>query len=242
MAELVAHPAAVETITARTRLQDAAVGSLRRGGSGRGGKRTTVLGALERVRVWSLAVAQLTLLPLGQSAPLLFLTLAELASSRFKTSAIGPAALIGANALTWFGSLLVATWALPGGESRQLRSNAVAQIGMFAVLGPGFFASSLSFTSPGTVRVWEASVALCLLLLLLFTAWTSERSANRAAVRADGFARLREEDESAITLHKMASGTLRAHPVSVHAVADLAHAPSHLRLHVSCLMIFVLRH
>lgn len=73
------------------------------------------------VRIWSDAVANLTLMALGSSAPEILLSIIEVIGNGFESGELGPSTIVGSAAFNLFVISAVCVISIPAGETRRIR-------------------------------------------------------------------------------------------------------------------------
>lgn len=73
------------------------------------------------VRIWSDAVANLTLMALGSSAPEILLSVIEVIGNDFEAKDLGPGTIVGSAAFNLFVISAVCVMSIPNGEERRIR-------------------------------------------------------------------------------------------------------------------------
>ncbi|XP_037777233.1 sodium/calcium exchanger 2-like isoform X4 [Penaeus monodon] len=129
------------------------------------------------VRIWSDAVANLTLMALGSSAPEILLSVIEVIGNDFEAKDLGPGTIVGSAAFNLFVISAVCVMAIPAGEERRIRDLKVFLVtAVFSVVAYLWLLIILMVTSPEEVEVWEAVVTFLLFPLLVLLAWLAERN------------------------------------------------------------------
>lgn len=73
------------------------------------------------VRIWSDAVANLTLMALGSSAPEILLSIIEIIGRNFRAGELGPGTIVGSAAFNLFVISAVCVMFIPKGEIRRIK-------------------------------------------------------------------------------------------------------------------------
>ncbi|XP_069978561.1 sodium/calcium exchanger Calx isoform X8 [Penaeus vannamei] len=129
------------------------------------------------VRIWSDAVANLTLMALGSSAPEILLSVIEVIGNDFEAKDLGPGTIVGSAAFNLFVISAVCVMSIPNGEERRIRDLKVFLVtAVFSVVAYLWLLIILMVTSPEEVEVWEAVVTFLLFPLLVLLAWLAERN------------------------------------------------------------------
>lgn len=129
------------------------------------------------VRIWSDAVANLTLMALGSSAPEILLSIIEIIGNDFEAGDLGPGTIVGSAAFNLFVISAVCVMFIPAGETRRIKDIKVfAVTAVFSVVAYLWLLIIVVATSPGEVEVWEAVVTLILFPLLVLIAWIAEKN------------------------------------------------------------------
>nr|XP_045601210.1 sodium/calcium exchanger 2-like isoform X3 [Procambarus clarkii] len=129
------------------------------------------------VRIWSDAVANLTLMALGSSAPEILLSIIEVIGKNFNSGELGPGTIVGSAAFNLFVIIAVCIMAIPSGEIRRIRDIKVfAVTAVFSVVAYLWLLLILVAVSENEVEVWEAVVTLLLFPSLVVLAWLAEKN------------------------------------------------------------------
>ncbi|XP_042863418.1 sodium/calcium exchanger 2-like isoform X4 [Penaeus japonicus] len=129
------------------------------------------------VRIWSDAVANLTLMALGSSAPEILLSVIEVIGNNFEAKDLGPGTIVGSAAFNLFVITAVCVMSIPAGEERRIRDLKVFLVtAVFSVVAYLWLLIILMVTSPQEVEIWEAVVTFLLFPLLVLLAWLAERN------------------------------------------------------------------
>ncbi|XP_068208798.1 sodium/calcium exchanger Calx-like isoform X3 [Palaemon carinicauda] len=129
------------------------------------------------VRIWSDAVANLTLMALGSSAPEILLAIIEVIANRFEAGALGPGTIVGSAAFNLFVISAVCVVSIPNGESRRIKDIKVfAVTAVFSIVAYLWLVIILKAITPDEVTVWEAAVTLLMFPLLVLLAWLAEKN------------------------------------------------------------------
>lgn len=129
------------------------------------------------VRIWSDAVANLTLMALGSSAPEILLSCFEVAGKGFEAGDLGPSTIVGSAAFNLFVISAVCVMVIPNGDIRRIKDIKVFAItSVFSVVAYLWLLIILRAISPSVVEIWEAAVTLGLFPLLVLLAWIAERN------------------------------------------------------------------
>ena len=81
------------------------------------------------VRIWSDAVANLTLMALGSSAPEILLSIIEIIGNDFRAGDLGPGTIVGSAAFNLFVISAVCVMFIPAGETRRIKDIKVSPEG-----------------------------------------------------------------------------------------------------------------
>jgi len=128
------------------------------------------------VRVWSDAVANLTLMALGSSAPEILLSCIEVVGNNFNSGKLGPGTIVGSAAFNLFVISAVCVMSIPKGEDRTIKDVKVFGVtASFSLMAYIWLLIILVFSSADEVHVWEAAVTLAMFPLLVFVAWMAEK-------------------------------------------------------------------
>lgn len=129
------------------------------------------------VRIWSDAVANLTLMALGSSAPEILLSIIEIIGNNFKAGDLGPGTIVGSAAFNLFIISAVCVMFIPKGETRRINDIKVfAVTTVFSVVAYLWLLIIVVAVSPGRVEVWEAVVTLVMFPSLVLIAWLAEKN------------------------------------------------------------------
>ncbi|XP_064104838.1 sodium/calcium exchanger Calx-like isoform X4 [Macrobrachium nipponense] len=129
------------------------------------------------VRIWSDAVANLTLMALGSSAPEILLAIIEVIANKFEAGALGPGTIVGSAAFNLFVISAVCVLSIPNGESRRIKDIKVfAVTAVFSIVAYVWLLIILKAVSPNEVEVWEAAVTFLMFPLLVLLAWLAEKN------------------------------------------------------------------
>jgi len=131
---------------------------------------------LRTEKVWNEAVANLTLLALGSSAPEILLSCIEVTGNGFFSGALGPGTIVGSAAFNLFIIIAVCMYSIPDGEVRAIDRTAVYHVTViFAMLAYCWLLFIVSVSSPDLIDLWEASVTLLLFFILLGLAYIADK-------------------------------------------------------------------
>ncbi|XP_066988082.1 sodium/calcium exchanger Calx-like isoform X7 [Macrobrachium rosenbergii] len=129
------------------------------------------------VRIWSDAVANLTLMALGSSAPEILLAIIEVIANKFEAGALGPGTIVGSAAFNLFVISAVCVLSIPKGESRRIKDIKVfAVTAVFSIVAYVWLLIILKAVTPNEVEVWEAAVTFLMFPLLVLLAWMAEKN------------------------------------------------------------------
>lgn len=129
------------------------------------------------VRIWSDAVANLTLMALGSSAPEILLSIIEIIGNNFKAGDLGPGTIVGSAAFNLFIISAVCVMFIPKGETRRIKDIKVfAVTAVFSVVAYLWLLIIVVASSPGRVEIWEAVVTLIMFPSLVLLAWLAEKN------------------------------------------------------------------
>lgn len=129
------------------------------------------------VRIWSDAVANLTLMALGSSAPEILLSIIEIIGLNFDSGELGPGTIVGSAAFNLFVISAVCVMFIPKGEIRRIKDIKVfAVTAVFSVVAYLWLLIIVVVVSPGEVEIWEAVVTLVLFPALVLLAWLAEKN------------------------------------------------------------------
>uniref|UniRef100_A0A0N7ZBH2 Calx-beta domain-containing protein n=1 Tax=Scylla olivacea TaxID=85551 RepID=A0A0N7ZBH2_SCYOL len=129
------------------------------------------------VRIWSDAVANLTLMALGSSAPEILLSIIEIIGNDFRAGDLGPGTIVGSAAFNLFVISAVCVMFIPKGEIRRIKDIKVfAVTTVFSVVAYLWLLIIVVAVSPGRVEVWEAVVTLVMFPSLVLIAWLAEKN------------------------------------------------------------------
>ncbi|XP_045122490.1 sodium/calcium exchanger 2-like isoform X3 [Portunus trituberculatus] len=129
------------------------------------------------VRIWSDAVANLTLMALGSSAPEILLSIIEIIGNDFRAGDLGPGTIVGSAAFNLFIISAVCVMFIPKGEIRRIKDIKVfAVTTVFSVVAYLWLLIIVVAVSPGVVEVWEAVVTLVMFPSLVLIAWLAEKN------------------------------------------------------------------
>jgi len=129
------------------------------------------------VRIWSDAVANLTLMALGSSAPEILLSCIEVVGNNFNAGKLGPGTIVGSAAFNLFVISAVCVMAIPNGEERTIKDVKVFGVtASFSLIAYIWLLVILVFSSANEVSVWEAVITLALFPLLVLVAWLAEKN------------------------------------------------------------------
>lgn len=129
------------------------------------------------VRIWSDAVANLTLMALGSSAPEILLSCIEVIGNNFESGELGPGTIVGSAAFNLFVISAVCVMSIPSGEIKRIKDIKVFAItSVFSLVAYLWLLIMLVAVSPDMVEVWEAVVTLVLFPLLVLLAWLAEKN------------------------------------------------------------------
>ncbi|XP_042238994.1 sodium/calcium exchanger 2-like isoform X3 [Homarus americanus] len=129
------------------------------------------------VRIWSDAVANLTLMALGSSAPEILLSIIEIMGNGFNSGELGPSTIVGSAAFNLFVITAVCVMAIPNTETRRIKDIKVfAVTAVFAVVAYLWLLIILVANSKDEVEIWEAVVTLLLFPMLVILAWLAEKN------------------------------------------------------------------
>ena len=154
----------IETITSQTRKT----------------KVYSVLGFETEVReekIWNDAVANLTLMALGSSAPEILLSIIEIVGSGFHAGELGPGTIVGSAAFNLMIITAVCVTGLKDGESKRIQEIQVfAVTSFFSVWAYIWLFLILVVISPDVVELWEAVVTFAFFPLLAFVAYCADKN------------------------------------------------------------------
>ncbi|KAG0730061.1 Sodium/calcium exchanger 2 [Chionoecetes opilio] len=129
------------------------------------------------VRIWSDAVANLTLMALGSSAPEILLSIIEIVGNDFEAGDLGPGTIVGSAAFNLFVISAVCVMFIPKGEIRRIKDIKVfAVTAVFSVVAYLWLLLIVVAISPGVVEIWEAVVTLAMFPSLVLIAWLAEKN------------------------------------------------------------------
>lgn len=129
------------------------------------------------VRIWSDAVANLTLMALGSSAPEILLAIIEVMNNKFEAGKLGPGTIVGSAAFNLFIISAICVISIPKGETRRIKDIKVFSVtAVFSVVAYLWLLIILVAISPDVVEVWEAAVTLAMFPLLVLVAWLAEKN------------------------------------------------------------------
>lgn len=129
------------------------------------------------VRIWSDAVANLTLMALGSSAPEILLACIEVVGNKFEAGALGPGTIVGSAAFNLFVISAVCVMCIPNGEKRRVNDIKVFAItSVFSLIAYIWLLVILVASTPNVVDIWEAVVTLAFFPILVFLAWIAEKN------------------------------------------------------------------
>ncbi|XP_069953412.1 sodium/calcium exchanger Calx isoform X5 [Cherax quadricarinatus] len=129
------------------------------------------------VRIWSDAVANLTLMALGSSAPEILLSIIEVIGNNFESGELGPGTIVGSAAFNLFIISAVCVMSIPNGETRRIRDIKVFGVtAVFSVVAYLWLLIILVAVSADEVEVWEALVTVLMFPALVLLAWLAEKN------------------------------------------------------------------
>ncbi|KAF2361476.1 Sodium/calcium exchanger membrane region [Trinorchestia longiramus] len=129
------------------------------------------------VRLWSDAVANLTLMALGSSAPEILLSCIEVVGNNFNAGELGPGTIVGSAAFNLLVISAICICSIPNGEIRRIKDVKVFAItSVFSLVAYLWLLLILVAISPNVVEVWEALVTLLFFPLLVLLAWLAEKN------------------------------------------------------------------
>ncbi|XP_071540523.1 sodium/calcium exchanger 2-like isoform X3 [Panulirus ornatus] len=129
------------------------------------------------VRIWSDAVANLTLMALGSSAPEILLSIIEVIGNGFNSGELGPGTIVGSAAFNLFVISAVCVISIPEGETRRIKDIKVfAVTAVFSIVAYLWLLIMLVSVSVNEVEVWEAVVTFLLFPSLVILAWLAEKN------------------------------------------------------------------
>lgn len=128
-------------------------------------------------KVWNDAVANLTLMALGSSAPEILLSIIEIVGSGFHAGELGPGTIVGSAAFNLMIITAVCVTGLKDGESKRIREIQVfAVTSFFCVWAYIWLFLILVVISPDVVELWEAVLTFAFFPLLAFTAFCADKN------------------------------------------------------------------
>uniref|UniRef100_A0A6A7FQT2 Sodium/calcium exchanger 2-like isoform X3 n=3 Tax=Hirondellea gigas TaxID=1518452 RepID=A0A6A7FQT2_9CRUS len=129
------------------------------------------------VRIWSDAVANLTLMALGSSAPEILLSCIEVIGNNFESGDMGPGTIVGSAAFNLFVISAVCVMCIPDGEIKRIKDIKVFAItSVFSVMAYLWLLIMLVAVSENEVNIWEAALTLAMFPLLVLLAWLAEKN------------------------------------------------------------------
>jgi len=127
------------------------------------------------VDVWNPTVANLTLLALGSSAPEILLSILEMFSAEFYAGALGPSTIVGSAAFNLLVIIAVCVISIPEGESRRIKEMPVYHITViFSIAAYMWLLCMCTVISPNVVEIWEASVTLLMMPMLVAVSYLAD--------------------------------------------------------------------
>ena len=130
-----------------------------------------------KVPVWNGAVANLILMSLGpRTAPEIFLSIAGIATSNFRSDPMGTSLIIGSGAFNLLVISAVSIFVIPAGEIRRIKTYSVFVVTMFwSIFAYFWLLIILELSSKDRVEIWEAAVTLAFIPLVTLTCWIAEK-------------------------------------------------------------------
>jgi solute carrier family 8 (sodium/calcium exchanger) len=127
-------------------------------------------------KIWNDAVANLTLMALGSSAPEILLSIIEIVGSGFRSGELGPGTIVGSAAFNLMCITAVCVTGLKDGESKRIRDIQVfAVTSFFCIWAYIWLFLILVVISPDVVELWEAVVTFAFFPLLAFIAYCADK-------------------------------------------------------------------
>lgn len=128
------------------------------------------------VKVWNDTVANLTLMALGSSAPEILLSIIEISGKGFKAGDLGPGTIVGSAAFNLLVICGICIVAIPGGETRRIRTFSVFSItAFFSVFAYIWLLIILLAISPHVIEIWEAVITLLFFPLLVAISYGADK-------------------------------------------------------------------
>ncbi|CAD6198497.1 unnamed protein product [Caenorhabditis auriculariae] len=127
----------------------------------------------ERVRVWNPAVANLTVMAVGSSAPEIMLNIAETFERGFHQGELGPATIVGTAAFNLFCVTAICVLVAPSPEAKKIVIYRVfIATAVFSTFAYVWLFIVLNVFSPEVVEIWEAYATVFYFFFLLLIAYT----------------------------------------------------------------------
>ncbi|KAL1499708.1 hypothetical protein AB1Y20_011903 [Prymnesium parvum] len=164
--------AAIERITSQVHMRELRVN---------GGKRKFT------VTIWNPTVANLTLMTLGSSAPVVLLSTIEICSSGFYAGTLGPATVVGSAAFNMLVILGVCIAAIPTGAGRMIQDRAVlATTTGFSLFAYIWLVVILEVSTPNVISVWEGTLTFAFFpLMVLVTHRLDVNNSSSSVMRSN---------------------------------------------------------
>lgn len=128
------------------------------------------------IKVWNDAVANLTLMALGSSAPEIMLSCIEIIGNNFRAGELGPSTIVGSAAFNLFVITAVCVISIPSPEVRKIRSIKVfAVTAFFSVFAYLWLLIILVFHTADYVDLWEAVITFMFFPILVVLAYVADK-------------------------------------------------------------------
>jgi len=126
--------------------------------------------------VWNPAVANLTLLALGSSAPEIMMSCIEIAASEGYFGAVGAPTIVGSAAFNLFVIIGLCMLAIPEGETRKIDGIPTFILtATFSVLAYLWVCVIVLWSSPNIILVWEALVTFLMMPVLTILVYAADQ-------------------------------------------------------------------
>eukprot|EP00929_Paragymnodinium_shiwhaense_P000766 TRINITY_DN10099_c0_g4_i2.p1 TRINITY_DN10099_c0_g4~~TRINITY_DN10099_c0_g4_i2.p1 ORF type:complete len:868 (+),score=255.18 TRINITY_DN10099_c0_g4_i2:124-2727(+) len=195
--------------------------------------RDSKTGRLKVVVVWNEAVANLTLMALGSSAPEIMLSLVDSVKEGFFSSALGPGTIVGSAAFNLLVIVPVCMLAIGADEVRKIRQLDVYAITLvFSLFAYGWLYFICVVTSKDVIELWEAAATLTFMPLLVLLSYLADigvfRKKDKEVDETPLIHTVGSHEEDAISKHDHASHSGKARKNEEKLAHALAVAQKHL--------------
>lgn len=149
--------------------------------------------------VWSEAVANLTLVSLGTSAPEILLAIIETFDNKFCLGTLGPGTIVGSAAYNLMIITAVCIISVPAHTTRRIVHYRVfITTSVFAIFAYLWMWFVIQIHSRGRVDEWEAVLTLLFFPILVVVAWLAEKNCFKKPTVLDDFS-VHEVKEPSLT-------------------------------------------